>query len=82
MQLRLTTRLTLACIALVITHATYSQDNFSLITAKASIQGTSSLHDWESDITKIECTGLFQTQNGVLKTVKSMASSADLCYKV
>jgi polyisoprenoid-binding protein YceI len=72
MKFTLATRLTLACIALVISHATNSQDNFSLKTAKATIQGTSSLHDWESDITKIECTGLFQIQHEVLKAVKSM----------
>jgi hypothetical protein len=72
MEFGLTTRLTLACFALIVTHAAYSQGNFSLKTAKAVIQGTSSLHDWESEVTIIECAGWFQTQNGVLKAVKTM----------
>jgi hypothetical protein len=73
MKLRPTIRLTIACAALVVSFTTFAQTNFTLKTSKASIQGTSSLHDWESDITKIECTGSFLQQNGILKAVKSTA---------
>jgi polyisoprenoid-binding protein YceI len=71
MKFRLTTRLAIACVALVISSTTFAQTSFSLKSSKASIHGTSSLHDWESNITKIQCTGSFQTQNGILKAVKS-----------
>ncbi len=39
---------------------------------KASVTGTSSLHDWESTIEKLECTGSFTLANNTLKDVKDV----------
>ena len=39
-------------------------------TEKATVQGTSSLHEWESNITKIEGKGTFQLEDDVVTSVK------------
>ena len=71
MKFGYTIKLTIACAAIVVTLTTFAQTTFTLKTSRGSIQGTSSLHDWESDLTKIDCTGSFLQQGGVLKAVKS-----------
>ena len=71
MKQKLVSIFILACITLTIAISAQSQDNFSLRSAKANIQGTSSLHDWESEITNIQCKGFFHVKNGVLKDVRS-----------
>jgi polyisoprenoid-binding protein YceI len=38
----------------------------------ATVTGTSSLHDWESTIEKIECTGTFTLANNTLSDVKGI----------
>jgi polyisoprenoid-binding protein YceI len=47
------------------------QHPFALKSAKASIQGTSSLHDWESEITKLEFKGAMLTEGNALKSITS-----------
>ncbi|HEY5824360.1 MAG TPA: YceI family protein [Cyclobacteriaceae bacterium] len=49
-----------------------AQDTFSLKSSTASVQGTSSLHDWESQITKVECTGSFQAKSNRLQSMKNV----------
>ena len=39
---------------------------------KATVTGTSSLHDWESTIQKIECTGNFTLANNTLSDIKGI----------
>lgn len=51
---------------------TTKAQNFTIKSSKAVIQGTSSLHDWESDITKIQCKGSFQSQNNKLRTLDNV----------
>lgn len=63
--------LALLCITLLIAYSARGQENFLLKSATASIQGTSSLHDWESEITKIECKAQFQRNSQVLMNIKS-----------
>jgi len=43
---------------------------FSLKLLKATIQGTSTLHDWESQITEIEGKGSFQTKDKLLTAIQ------------
>ena len=43
---------------------------FTMKTEKATVQGTSSLHEWESNITKIEGKGTFQLEDEVVTSVK------------
>jgi polyisoprenoid-binding protein YceI len=49
-----------------------AQDSFLLKSSTASVQGTSSLHDWESQITQVECTGSFQSKNNTLQSMKNV----------
>lgn len=49
-----------------------AQSNYTLKSIKATIQGSSSLHDWESDITKILFKGSLQSDGKVLKTIKDV----------
>lgn len=44
---------------------------FSLKLVNATVKGTSTLHDWESEITVMEGKGSFQSKNGVLASIKN-----------
>lgn len=46
--------------------------SFSIHVNKATVTGTSSLHDWESTIEKLECTGSFTLANNTLKDIKDV----------
>ncbi len=46
--------------------------NFSLKSVKASVQGTSTLHEWKSDITKIEFKGSLHEEGNALKTIEDV----------
>jgi len=60
----------LLTIAMLTVAAVNAQD-FILKSSKSTIQGTSSLHDWESEITQLEYKGILVMENGLVKTVKS-----------
>jgi polyisoprenoid-binding protein YceI len=45
---------------------------FSLKSVKAVVLGTSSLHDWESKVTKMEGEGAFNTKNNELVSIKDV----------
>ncbi len=45
---------------------------FALKLVKASIKGTSTLHDWESQVTEIEGKGSFQVQDKLLSTIQDV----------
>ena len=49
-----------------------AQDNFVLKSVKATVQGTSTFHDWESEITKILFKGSLQSDGKILKTIKNV----------
>lgn len=46
--------------------------NFSVKSAKGSIGGTSNLHDWEMEVTKIDCKGAFQLVGNEMEAVKNV----------
>ncbi|MBK5277701.1 MAG: YceI family protein [Bacteroidia bacterium] len=46
--------------------------SFSIHLNKATVTGTSNLHDWESTIEKLECTGSFTLANNTLKDIKDV----------
>jgi len=71
MKLQRIHMLTVLSIALVLSYQSQAQENFSLKSAKASVQGTSSLHDWESEITRIECKAQLKKDNQLLTSIKS-----------
>lgn len=60
----------LLTIALLIIVTAKAQE-YVLKSSKSVIQGTSSLHDWESTISQITCKSTFIVENNVLKSIKS-----------
>lgn len=59
--------LTIAMLTFVTLHA----QEYIVKTSKSTIQGTSTLHDWESEITLITCKSTFVVENNTLKSIKS-----------
>jgi len=51
---------------------TIQAQSFKLKTYKMTVQGTSSLHDWESTIEKAECKGYYVTASNALTDVKDV----------
>ncbi len=52
--------------------ATVSMADFTVKTTKAVIHGSSTLHDWDSQVTKVEGKGSFQTKDNALVALKDM----------
>jgi polyisoprenoid-binding protein YceI len=50
----------------------HAQNTLTVKSVKASIHGTSTLHEWESDITKITCLGNFQSDGSLLKNIEGI----------
>ncbi|CAN5311373.1 hypothetical protein BH09BAC3_BH09BAC3_10990 [soil metagenome] len=71
MKLKFFTTFAFSIITVLAVMSAKAQDNFSKKSAVGSIEGTSSLHDWKSEITDIQCKGLFEVRNGILKSIKS-----------
>lgn len=49
-----------------------AQEKYELITSHISIAGTSNVHDWESDATKITAWGDILLENNTLKSIKNL----------
>jgi len=49
-----------------------AQTAYQVKSVKATVKGSSSLHDWESQITKIECKGTFLSKGKVLTSIKNV----------
>jgi polyisoprenoid-binding protein YceI len=49
-----------------------AQEVYTVKSVKAAVLGTSTLHDWESEITKIECTAHFKVENNNLKSIQNI----------
>ena len=49
-----------------------AQNKFAMKSAVAFVHGTSSLHDWKSQVTKVECTGTFQSKSNTLESMKNV----------
>jgi polyisoprenoid-binding protein YceI len=63
-------------LAFFLYHPVHAQNTLLVKSVKASIQGTSTLHEWESQITKITCLGNFQSDNSLLRNIE------DICVKI
>jgi polyisoprenoid-binding protein YceI len=63
--------LALLLFALTIINAK-AQEVYTVKSVKAAVLGTSTLHDWESEITKIECTAHFKVENNNLKSIQNI----------
>jgi len=71
MKINIQMRLMLTVFTLVFALNAHAQESYTLKSSKSSIQGTSSLHDWESEITKAEYKGVFQFANNAVKSIPS-----------
>ena len=71
MKSRITTLLTAAAL-LFIAQAGISQGALQVKPNKMTIQGSSTIHDWESQITKADVKGEFLVDNSQLKEVKNL----------
>ena len=49
-----------------------AQMNFVLKSSKALVNGTSSLHDWESSVSQVTCTGLFSIKGSSLHSIQNV----------
>jgi len=49
-----------------------AQSSYTVKVVKATIKGTSSLNDWESNITKITCKGSFEASDVLLQAIKNV----------
>ena len=49
-----------------------AQDSYEIITSHLSIAGTSNVHDWKSDATKVEAKGDIQLEATTLKSIKNL----------
>ena len=60
-------------LAFFLYHPVQAQNTLLVKSVKASIQGTSTLHEWESQITKITCLGNFQSDNSLLRNIEDIS---------
>ena len=60
-------------LAFFLYHPVHAQNTLLVKSVKASIQGTSTLHEWESQITKITCLGNFQSDNSLLRNIEDIS---------
>ena len=65
--------LTLALVSLtLLVRNSNAQEVYTVKSVKASVLGTSTLHAWESDVTKMECTAHFKVENNSLKSIQNI----------
>ena len=58
--------------------AAFSQTTYGLKSQKVTIDGTSSLHDWTSDVTKAEWTGKLAFDGATLKSVSDVTMKIEV----
>jgi polyisoprenoid-binding protein YceI len=69
---RLVNKTILVFLATTLIHEVHAQTNSYLKSVKASVYGTSTLHDWESKVTTVEYKGSLQTEGNIIKTIKDV----------
>jgi len=62
----------------IVTTSAAAQDVYTVKSVKASVLGTSTLHDWDSDITRIECTARFKTDKGQLQRIENIKAKVEV----
>ena len=60
------------CLSLLTTSFAFSQKAYSLKSHKVSIDGTSSLHDWTSEATKVEWSGQLTVEGTSVKAIQNV----------
>ncbi len=64
---------TIAIALMMLTISLYAQNEYVLKANKVTVAGTSTLHDWESDVTKVEWSGTITTDNGKLTQINNVS---------
>jgi polyisoprenoid-binding protein YceI len=67
-----TSILFVATLLLFATSPAFSQKAYSLKSHKVSVDGTSSLHDWSSDVTKLEWAGQLTVEGTSVKAIQNV----------
>lgn len=65
-------RILIVLVIFLLAGTVYGQTPYSLKTTKMTVDGTSSLHDWTSDVTKVEWVGSFLVSENKVKEVKNV----------
>ncbi|MBT1686443.1 YceI family protein [Dawidia soli] len=63
----------LVLLAILLYYPLCAQNTLVVKSVKASIQGTSTLHEWESEITRITCLGNFQSESNLLRNIEDIS---------
>lgn len=66
------TRILVVLMIFLLGGTVYGQTPYALKTTKMTVDGTSSLHDWTSDVTKVEWVGSFLVSENKVKEVKNV----------
>ncbi|MES2131209.1 MAG: YceI family protein [Bacteroidota bacterium] len=64
--------ITLTALLIAVNIKAPAQTDFSVKLNHASVQGTSTLHDWESQITELSGKGAFLVKNNIITTIKNL----------
>ncbi len=72
MKARILILLTALAVLVCIPYIADAQDIFAVKQNKMTVQGSSSLHDWESEVTSVECKGTFTIENKQLTDIKNV----------
>jgi len=62
----------LSVIVIICVMTAQGQKPFKLKSSKVTIDGTSSMHEWTSEVTKLEWTGNITTEGGAVKEIKDV----------
>lgn len=66
-------KISLAMVLLLLTASfAVGQKSYSLKSHKISVNGTSTVHDWESDVTKVEWSGQLTTEGTAVKAIQNI----------
>ena len=57
---------------LLATSVAFSQKNYSLKSHKVSVEGTSTVHDWSSDVTKLDWVGQLTVEGTSVKAIQNV----------
>ena len=55
------------------TSLAFSQKTYSLKSHKASVDGTSTLHDWSTDVSKLEWSGQLTVEGTSVKAIQNVS---------
>jgi len=67
-----TRKIFVTCVLISTTLAAFGQKPYSLKSSKVSVDGTSTIHDWSSDVTKVEWAGQLTVDGKNVKAIQNV----------